>query len=278
MIDFASRDGIGLYGEHFAVEAPRALALVVHGYAEHCGRYRELANVLVRAGFSTLTYDMRGHGRAEGQRGHVTDYREYLDDLDAALAQLTQRGPARTPVVLVGHSNGGLVALRALADPSRAPRRVEAAVLSSPFFGLKARIPAAKKLIGRAAGRVAPTLSLPSELRIEDLTHDPGKLAARRVDTLCHEVASAGWFTAAEEAQAYALAMAPRVRVPTLWLVAEGDLVADPSASRKVHHRLRAPSRWIGLPGMYHEVFNETDRARVFGHLETFLDERFPVK
>lgn len=277
VFDFTSRDGTGLYGEWFAAESPRALALVVHGYAEHCGRYRELANVLTGAGFATLSYDMRGHGRAEGQRGHVDHYGKYLDDMNAALAELADRGGGRTPVVLVGHSNGGLIALRALADASRAPRRVQAAVISSPFLGLKVQVPAAKKLLGKAAGRLAPTLSLPSELSIDHLTHDDGKLAERRVDTLCHEVASAGWFVSAEQTQSYVREMAHRIRVPTLWLVAGADLIADPEVSRRVHRRLRAPSRLHDLAGMYHEVFNETDRGRVFGLVRAFLEERFPV-
>jgi lysophospholipase len=148
-------------------------------------------------------------------------------------------------------------------------------VLSSPFLALKMKVPVAKELIGRAAGRLAPTLSLPSEIDIDHLTHDPDKLAERRVDTLCHEVASAGWFTAAIDAQEYVKELAHRVTVPTLWLVAGGDLVADPQAARTVHARLRAPSRMIELTDMYHEVFNEVDRGRVFGYLRTFLDERF---
>lgn len=276
MFDFASADGTGLYGEWFAAEAPRALALVVHGYAEHCARYRELANVLTGAGFATLTYDMRGHGRAEGQRGHVNRFTDYLDDMDAAITELAGRGGARTPVVLVGHSNGALITLRALVDASRTPRRATAAVISSPFLGLKAQVPPAKKLLGRAAGRLAPTLSLPSELSIDHLTHCPDKLAARRVDTLCHEVASARWFTEAMATQAQVLELAHRIKLPSAWLVAGADLIADPAAARRVHRRLRVPSTWHELAGMYHEVFNEIDRARVFGLLTAFLNDRFP--
>src|SRR3970040_2259558 len=83
---FATRDRTSLYAEWFPAAAPRALALVMHGYAEHCGRYREVANVLTGAGVSTLTYDMRGHGRADGQRGHVIGYRDYLGDMQGARA------------------------------------------------------------------------------------------------------------------------------------------------------------------------------------------------
>jgi len=272
---FKSADGLALYGEWFPVDKPRGLALVVHGYAEHCGRYREVAHVLNRARLSVLTYDMRGHGRAEGQRGHVDSYRDYLADLDAAMDQLVALSDTPLlPRLLLGHSNGGLIALRALADPLRSDR-IHAAVISSPFLGLKVRVSPAKGLLGRVAGRVAPTLSLPNELRIEDLTHDPGKLAERRVDTLCHEVASARWFTSALETHDYVLDMAHRIRVPTLWLVAADDRIADPAASKAVHRRLRSWSRLHMLGGMFHEVFNETDRGRVFGLVHEFVGERF---
>src|SRR5688572_20885784 len=275
---FSARDGIGLYGEWFAAAQPRALALVMHGYAEHCGRYREVAHVLTGAGVSALTYDMRGHGRADGQRGHCSSYGEYLADMQAALAELSRRGGARLPILIVAHSNGSLVALRALADPGAAPRSVEAAVLSSPFLGLAVKVPPAKELVGKIAGRLLPTLSLPSELPIEHLTPDADKLQERRLDTLCHEVASARWFTSALEAQAYALEMAHHVRVPTLWLVAGGDRIADARASRRVHKRLRAPSRYVEYPGMHHEVFNEVDRGLAFAEIRAFIDERFPAK
>ncbi|MEM9493787.1 MAG: alpha/beta fold hydrolase, partial [Myxococcota bacterium] len=117
---FSSRDGTDLYGEYFAARAPgpaRASALIIHGYMEHCGRYRELAHVLVGAGVSVLSYDMRGHGRAAGQRGYIREFTDYLDDLDAALGQLEVRADAAAaPLLLIGHSNGGLITCRALAD------------------------------------------------------------------------------------------------------------------------------------------------------------------
>lgn len=279
-VRFKSGDGLPLYGEWFEAPSPRAIALIVHGYAEHCGRYRELANVLVASGLSTLSYDMRGHGRAEGQRGHVNSYDEYLADLDAATAELARLADApNLPILLVTHSNGGLIAMRSLSDPRRHKRnkRVDSAILSSPFLGLKVKVPAVKGLVGRIAGLVAPTLSLQNELAIDDLTHDSQKLAERRMDTLCHEVASARWFTSALYTQDYVRSLAQHVKLPTLWLVAGADRIADADAARTVHRRLRVPSRLEMFPRMYHEIFNETERARAFDHVRAWVDERFPL-
>ncbi len=277
---FASSDGVELYGEWFSVPRPRAAALVVHGYLEHCGRYRELAHVLAQAGIATFTFDMRGHGRAEGQRGYITGMNDYLADMDAARAEMDHRveelAPGNAlPRVLIGHSNGGLIALRALTEPARGPAPV-AAVLSSPFLGLKHKVSALKDMIGRIAGRWLPTLSLPSDIPIEHLTSDPDKQRERRLDTLCNDVASSGWYLAAQEAQAFVVEHAAQIEVPTLWLVSGGDRIADSAVTRALQARLRGPSTYHELDGMEHEVFNERERGRVFGLLRDFLDQVLP--
>ncbi|RMH42437.1 MAG: alpha/beta hydrolase [Deltaproteobacteria bacterium] len=277
----ASRDGTALYVEWFdaATDAAPGLAIVLHGYAEHCGRYHEVARVLADLGMPTLTFDFRGHGKSDGARGHVDHFREYLDDVDAALRELDRRaGDTSLPVLMLGHSNGGLVALRLLADPTREPNRVRAVVLSSPFLGLAAKLPLWKRQLAVVSGRYAPRLSMPNEIQIDDLTHDPDKLAARRADTLCNDNATAGWFTAALRAQRYVYDNAVRIEVPTLWVVAGGDRLADPAATRAVHARLRAPSVYREYPGWHHEVLNEVDRQRVFDEIRAFAKQHFPVK
>jgi len=269
-LTFPSSGGVQLYGEWFAAPGrPRGLAVVVHGYAEHCGRYREVAHALVDGGLSVFSYDMRGHGHATGPRGHVTHFSEYLDDLDAALARATVLA-GDLPRVLVAHSNGSLIALRALSDPARRPD-VRCAAVASPYLGLKLQVSGIKRFAAQAASRLYPSLALPNDLPIEGLTSDEDKQAERRRDTLCHEVATARWFTEATRAQTYVRAHADRIAVPTLWLVGGDDSVADPAASRAVNARLTAPGTFHDLAGLRHEVFNERDRARVFGLLTDFL-------
>ena len=275
---FSSSGDIQLYGEYFAARtpgSPRAAALIAHGYFEHCGRYRELANVVTGMGLAALSYDMRGHGRSDGPRGHIDEFGDYLDDLDAALDALDRQCPDAIPRLLIGHSNGGLTVLRALADPDRQPNRVAAAVVSSPFLGFKAKVPVAKDIFGRAAGRLLPKFSLPSPLDLEELTSDRQKQEERRLDTLCHEAASARWYIGALEAHQYVARHAAAIDVPTLWLVAEGDRIADPAVSRAVRARLRRTSRYVSLTGMQHEVFNERERGRVFDLLGDFIKETF---
>ena len=273
---FHSSDGTELHGEFFAAPSPRGAALVLHGYAEHCGRYREVAHVLRDAGLSTLTFDQRGHGRAHGSRGHVLRFDEYLEDVKAALAQLDARASRDLPLALVCHSHGGLIGLRLLADPWSCPPRVRCAVLTSPFLRLRAKVSPVKRAAARCLGWVLPSFSLPNEIQIEKLTHDEAKIAERRVDTLCHDVAGARWFNEARAAQDWVREFAHRIEVPTLWLVAGDDVLVDPEATRGVHGRIKARADWHQFDDFYHEVLNETDRGRAFALIRSFLDENFP--
>lgn len=270
-ITFPSTGGATLYGEvYLPAGKPRAVALMVHGYAEHCGRYREVANVLVAEGFAVVGYDYRGHGRASGRRGHIEAWSDYLDDFDAALAQARALAP-RAPLLLVAHSNGSLIALRALTDPSRRPD-VAGAVLSSPFLGLRLQVPAAKIWLARGMSRVFPAFSQKNELRVEDLTSDLDKQAARRGDTLCHDVASARWFTEAIAAQTHVRNQVSNVTVPTLWVIGGDDPIADPTVSEPLARKVHGAEVHL-LKGFKHEVWNERERAHPLGLAATFASK-----
>ncbi len=274
-ITFSSADGTELYGEWFAADVPRGIALIVHGYAEHCGRYREVARVVSELGHHVLSFDFRGHGRSSGQRGHLSRFSDYLDDIKAALDQLRARAGS-LPLLVVGHSMGALVSLRLFADSNRSPDDAYALIVSSPFLGLALQVPVAKVLIGRIASRILPSLSLPNELDVTMLTSDRERQEQRRVDTLCHDVASARWFTEVTQTQKWVLDNVDQITVPTLWLVAGSDQIADPTKSRAVADRMRTDCRYHEFDHMQHEVFNETERQRVFEQMSIFVSDVIP--
>lgn len=258
----------GLYTESFMpAAAPRGVVLITHGYAEHCGRYHEVAHVLVNAGWAAFAYDVRGHGRSPGERGYIERFAIYLDDFTAMLAAARKLAPG-VPVVLLGHSHGSLIVLRALADPH--PPSVAAAIISSPFLALRLAVPGYRRVLASVASRLAPKLSQPNALRVEDLTQDKAKQAERVADKLCFDVATARWFTEALAAQDYVFAHASRIALPTTWLVGGDDPIADPARSRAVAAKI-AGAKYHDLVGMRHEVFNETERGKVFSELSQAL-------
>jgi alpha-beta hydrolase superfamily lysophospholipase len=248
--------------------------LINHGYAEHCGRYHEVAHVIVNAGWAALSYDVRGHGRSPGQRGYIDRFAIYLDDLAAMHAAARAMVGAGTPLVLLGHSHGSLIVLRALAGDR--PPEATAAIVSSPFLALRMAISGFQRLLASVASRIAPKLSQPNALRVEHLTQDKAKQAERTADKLCFDVATARWFTEAAAAQAYVLEHAARITLPTTWLVGADDPIADPSRSQAVAAKVAGAS-YHHLVGMRHEVFNEIERGKVFSELTRALAAAAPA-
>src|SRR3979409_521458 len=95
----------GLYTEQFLPkDTPRGTVLITHGYAEHCGRYHEVAHVIVAAGWAALAYAARGHGQSPGVRGFIDRFDAYLEDLTAMQKAARALAPAGAPLVLLGHS------------------------------------------------------------------------------------------------------------------------------------------------------------------------------
>jgi lysophospholipase len=259
----------GLYTESYLPQGtPRGVVLISHGYAEHSGRYREVANVCVTAGWAVYAYDVRGHGKSPGERGYIERFGIYLADLAAMQSAARALVGADAPMILLGHSHGSLITLRALADDH--PPKVAAAIVSSPFLALRLAVPGYRLLLAKVASRLAPKLAQPNELRVEDLTQDKAKQAERIADQLCFSVATARWFTEALAAQDYVFAHAARIAVPTTWLVGGDDPIADPARSRAVADKIPG-AKYHDLVGMRHEVFNESDRGKVFSELTRAL-------
>ena len=266
----ATQTTSGLYTERFLPPGtPRGIVVITHGYAEHCGRYHEVAHVLVRAGWAVFSYDVRGHGKSPGERGYIERFAVYLDDFAAMRAAARELVAAPAPMVLLGHSHGSLITLRALADDH--PPEAAAAIVSSPFLALRLPVPGYRRVLARVASRLAPKLAQPNALRVEDLTRDPAKQAERTADKLCFEVATARWFTEALAAQDHVFAHAARIRLPTTWLVGGDDPIADPARSKAVAARIPG-ANYHDLAGMRHEVFNEVERGKVFSELVKALD------
>lgn len=250
------------YASHPPAGDAKGAVLVVHGYAEHSGRYGELVAALTQRGLAAATFDLRGHGRSEGERGYIDRFSDFVRDVDDMLAELGKNEAWRRagPPVLLGHSLGGLIAFHAaLADPGQ----VRALVLSSPYFGLALQVSRAKRAAGIAMSRVRPHFALPSGLRGVDVTSDPERARAYDDDPLVFPDVPARFFTESLSAHVRALELAPLLRLPLLVLQADRDKVASPAASRAVFDRVGSLRKeYRSCEGCYHEIFNEPGRER----------------
>jgi lysophospholipase len=266
-----------LFGQSWGpATAPRAAVLVVHGLAEHSGRYGLTAAALNDAGFAVHAVDYRGHGRSEGGRVHVDDVGDYVADVRAALEEVRRRNPG-LPVFLLGHSQGGLIALKAALDD---PGAIDGLVVTSPFLAVHpaSRPSAFVRALARVMLRLSPRRPLPTSLDVRLLSRDTSVGEAYARDPLVSHAASAGWLRAIGQAQRDVRARAPRLRVPTLLMAAGSDRLVDAEATRQFA-REAAPDavEFVWWDGFYHEILNDQGREEVLARIVRWLTSQTGV-
>lgn len=265
-----SADGTELHATHYACDDPRGMLVVSHGLGEHSGGYAEFAEGLAALPdlVDIFTFDYRGHGRSPGKRGVVRRYSDFVDDLRAAIDRAADLRPG-LPVFLLGHSNGGQVAIHeVLAEP----RRIEGLILSNPSLRVSAKVPAHKYLAGLFLRRFAPSVTLTSTVLDEDLTRDPVRIAERKADVLRHSQISAPLFFGMVEGGAAVAARAGEIRTPILMILGGSDHVVDPTATRAFFDRLGSEDKTLRFyPDMLHEPLNEIGREAVIEEIVGWL-------
>ncbi len=251
--------GPALFGQSWRPRTPRAAILIVHGLAEHSERYAATAAALADAGFAVHAVDYRGHGKSEGGRVHVDRIEDYVADVRAALEEVRRRPPSR-PLFILGHSQGGLVALKlALEDPGL----LDGLVVTSPFLAVhpSSRPSAFVRALAGVMFRVVRVLS-----------RDPAVGEAYARDPLVSHAASPGWLRAIGRAQREVRAAAPRLRVPTLLMASGDDRLVDAEAARQFA-RAAAPGvvEFVWWDGFFHEMLNDIGREDVLARIVDWL-------
>jgi len=272
MESLKTSDGLRLHLQRWpAPGAAHGTVQIVHGLGEHIGRYEALAAALNAAGWHVAGHDHRGHGRSEGARGTIAGATSLLTDLAAVSDHLRDGGRW----VLLGHSLGGLIAARFVAEGLVSPgarwsREVDALVLSSP--ALDPGLGLAQKLLLAVASRLAPDLRLSNGLKPAWISRDPEVVRRYEQDPLVHDRVTARLVRFIVDAAALVRRRAPRWRVPTLLLWAGADRCVAPAGSAAF--AAAAPAGVVtaqAFPGLYHEIFNEPEREQVLSHLLRWL-------
>lgn len=270
---FTSKDGTRLFHLSKVPAAPRAVVVVVHGYADHIARYRHVMDSLVEAGFAAHGLDYRGHGRAAGRRGHVGQFSEYLDDLETFIARARERHPG-LPLFILAHSHGGLVTASLLLS-ERAPQKIAGVVMSAPYFRLRIEPSRFQLFQANVVGKIIPFLPLKNPLTVDQLTRDSGMKDWSEKDTLRHHVVTPKWFTESTAAQEALRAKSGNFTLPLLVVQGDADPVVVPEASRTFFEAAQSKDKtFVNVPEALHEVLNEVDRAQTIETITTWITER----
>ncbi len=267
--------GVVLQGRWWRRTHSRGAMIIAHGFGEHGGTYRHIAEVLGPAlDIDVIAVNLRGHGRSPGRRGFVRNYGELTDDLTSVVEWVAQRKPD-LPRFLLGHSNGGQVALR-FAVENRS--HVNALIISNPALRIVLPIPPHKLRLGKLLQKYAPWITLTSEFQADLLTRDPAIQQAHRSDPLRHNRISAPLFFGMVEGGAMLLARAGELQTPLLMIVGGQDSVVNPAAAREFFDRVAIEDKMLLLyPKMLHEPLNELGREQVFEDVIRWLEPRLKI-
>ena len=267
-----TNDGLALHLRHWPCEGPRGRVLIVHGLGEHIDRYDAVARTLNSRGWAVSGYDQRGHGRSDGARGSIAQD----DSLCADLAGVVDAVRGSDRLVLLGHSLGGLLTARFVAEalataPASWSRPVDALVLSSPALDLG--MGAFQKLLLAVLGPMAPGLAVNNGLKPEWISRDPAVVRAYVQDPLVHDRVTPRLVRFLVDSGARVQSLASRWTVPTLLMWAGSDRCVAPRGSVSFA-AAAAPAvvRAEVFAPLFHDIFNEPERDQVLASLTGWLE------
>jgi acylglycerol lipase len=264
----AARDGTSLRLRHWPVPAgePWATMLLVHGLAEHSGRYEHVGTRLAEAGINTHAYDLRGFGASGGPRASIDRWSQLHDDLEERVVALRSDAPGR-PFVLFGHSLGGLISLGYVLDGRAWP---DLLVLSAPAIG--ATVPLWQRVLVGSLRRVAPALLLSNRLDTNVLSSDPAVRARYMSDPLNQHKSTVRFAHAAFAEQRRVATSLDRLSIPTLVVHGGDDRLVPTQTSATLEGRPGVTRRVY--PDTRHELHNEPVAAQEIEDIVSWVRDR----
>lgn len=251
----------------------RGVIVLAHGLGEHSGRYSHLFDRLVPEGYGFYAIDHRGFGRSGGKPGHVDRFQNYVKDLNTLIG-MARANHAGLPLVLYGHSMGGLISLAYAMEYSR---DIDFLIAASPPIGTPN--PPGGRILMQAVAMLAglfPSLTVNSGGDPKNVIRDPREVDRKRTDALCHTRISLKWICEFFAAQQRVARNPKQISVPALlMLMGTDDKVVFPEAARSYFSELKVPDKtFLDYPGYYHELHNDTGREVPLNDVAGWLNAR----
>jgi len=259
-----------IYFQSWSPESePRAILLIVHGLAEHSGRYMNLVNHFVPLGYGLYGIDHLGHGRSDGTRVFVERFEDYTNTLKVYF-DMIRRWQPRKPVFLVGHSMGGLISAVYLLDHQA---ELTGAVLSGVAVKVPSNITSVILYVGKVLSALVPKFGLLG-LDAAGVCRDPAVVQAYVSDPLVYTGKTTARLAAEMlKAMQYVSAEASRITLPIMMVQGSADRLVDPAGSQMLYEAVSSADKEIRIyDGFYHEVFNEPEHDKVLRDIEIWLE------
>lgn len=263
-----------IFYRHWPADSnPTGVIVLVHGMAEHSGRYQHLAKFLNQHHYAVYALDLIGHGQSTGPRGHLNRFSDFTSLLDAFVTLVSDAYP-ELPRILLGHSMGGLISASYLLENQAA---FQGCVLSGPFIKASEQPPKAVLLLIRLIAKLMPRLGM-LQLAAEGISRDPAVVKTYRDDPLVFTgKVTSSMLAQLFNAQRHLLAQAHRIELPLLIMHGNEDKLAAAAGSQQLIDTVASVDKQLIIyDQLFHEIFNEPEQQRVFTDLLGWLQQRGP--
>ena len=251
----------------------RAVIILIHGHGEHIGRYNHVAEHFVKKNIGFTGVDLPGHGRSDGKRGHIKSFSQLYEMADILLHECRKTFPG-IPVILYGHSLGGVIALDYILKKNS---EVKAGVITSPLLRMAYKPAPVKVAMASVIKYILPGLTQSSGLPVHYISHNPEEIEKYKNDALMHDKCSASLFDGFITAGKRCLKHASELKLPILILHGSDDHITSPDASREFASKTPMAELKIWDKG-FHELHNETFREEVLSFIENWIYRQIEVK
>ena len=158
--------------------------IIIHGLGEHSGRYKEFASFFIKKNIGVFSFDLIGHGKSDGLKGHISNIKDFTDSIEEVLIEV-RRKFINTPIIIFGHSLGGCLSLNYLIE--RKSKEITLAIISSAWIETKIKIPKYLLIIQKIMHTLFPRVRLNNRLDVKDLSKDIKIVDKYKNDPLVHD-------------------------------------------------------------------------------------------
>lgn len=263
-------DGLNIFAQYWLPSGkPSAVICFVHGIGDHTTRHTHVAKAMTDAGFAFYTFDQRGHGQSDGKRGYTPSSEAVLSDVDLLIRHAKEQFPG-IPVILYGHSMGGIIVLYYTLK-----RKPDIAGVISNSSGLHNALLEKPLLVmtARVLGSLLPKLAINNNLDLNGISRDPEVLEAYKTDPLVHDRITMSLGKIMLEACEYSLENAASFSLPVLLMHGKADIITFASGSEAFAKALPGKSTLVLLDEAYHEIHNEPEKEEVFSTMISWINK-----
>lgn len=261
------------YGQYFQPEPIKGVVILVHGMGEHSGRYASFViPKLAEQSLAVITYDQFGHGKTSGKKGHNPGYSYLLDTLEIVIKKAQELYPNQ-PIFLYGHSMGGNVAINYVLKRKHPFKGV---IATSPLLRLAFQPPKWKLSAGKILQKIAPSITMPSELDANAISRNPEEVQKYTDDPLVHDKVSANYSLSVFDAGEWAITNAKQLSTPMLVIHGTADQLTDYKASREFVNNSQGKATLKLFDGGYHELHNDLDKEAFISTISDWIGKISP--